>query len=117
MSLEEKRKPVFIIDRNKKHAKIKLMLEAEVVSVPKKHKNELSDTMASKMISDSAEAFLEKVYGEMGSDLLGIRGKLKGDFATNKAFNDYIKGFSPKEWTFDVDTELIIKRTGMTYYY
>ena len=117
MSLEEKRKPVFIIDRNKKHAKIKLMLEAEVVSVPKKHKNELSDTMASKMISDSAEAFLEKVYGEMGSDLLGIRGKLKGDFATNKSFNDYIKGFSPKEWTFDVDTELIIKRTGMTYYY
>ena len=34
-----------------------------------------------------------------------------------QSFNDYIKGFSPKEWTFDVDTELIIKRTGMTYYY
>ena len=117
MSLEEKRKPMFDIDRNRKYAKIKLMLEAELLSVPKKHKNELSDTLAAKMISDSAEAFLEKVYGEMGADLLGIRGKLKGDFATNKSFNNYIKDFSAKEWTFDVDTELKIKSTGMTYYY
>lgn len=117
MSLQEKRKPVFEIDRNRKHVKVKLMLEAELLSVPKKHKNELSDSMASNMISDSADDFLKRVYGEMGSDLLGIRGRLKGEFAANKSFNEYIKGFSPKDWTFEVDTELIIKRTGMTYYY
>ena len=50
----------------------------------------------------------------MNVDVLGIKGKLKRFFLTNKAYSEYIKDFSPDEWNFEVKTDLEMKRTGMT---
>ena len=118
MSLEEKRSPQFEIDRANKKVLIKLMLEAELLSIPEKHKNSPEiDVRAGEMIDEATEKFLKKVYNEMGSDLLGIRGRFKQFFLSNQTYREYVKAFDPKDWQFEVSTELAIKRTGMTYYY
>lgn len=118
MSLEEKREPQYEINRDKKYVKVKLLLEAELLSVPHKHKNDKElDKRAGKMITDATEKFLKITYGEMGTDLLGIRGKLKRFYLSNKEYTKDIKDFNPKDWEISVETELIVKRTGMTYYY
>ena len=118
MSLEEKRAPQFEIDRENKKVLIKLKLEAELLSIPKKHKNSPAiDIRAGEMVDRATEDFLHRVYNGMGSDLLGIRGKFKRFFLSNQKYREYVKTFDPKEWQFEVSTELRIKRTGMTYYY
>ncbi len=118
MSLEEKRSPQFDIDRDKKHVTVKLMLEAELLSVPQKHKNDKDlDKRAGKMISDATEKFISHTYGKMGADLLGIRGKLKRFYVSDKEYTKLIEAFNPEDWQFSVETELKIRRTGMTYYY
>lgn len=118
MSLEEKRSPQFEIDRANKKVLIKLMLEAELLSIPEKHKNSPAiDIRAGEMVDRATEDFLHRVYNGMGSDLLGIRGKFKRFFLSNQKYREYVKIFEPREWWFEVSTELRIKRTGMTYYY
>lgn len=118
MSLEEKREPQFEIDSKNKSVHIKLKLEAELLSIPEKHRNSTEiDKRAGKMVDKATEKFLKRVYNEMGADLLGIRGKLKKFYLSNETYQKYIKTFDPKEWQFKVSTELAIKRTGMTYYY
>ncbi len=118
MSLEEKREPSYDINRDTKSVNINLMLEAELLSVPYKHKNDKElGTRLGKMISEATEKFLEKTYSEMGADLVGIRGKLKRFYLSNKTYTNAVADFSPRDWTFDVTTELKLKRTGMTYYY
>lgn len=118
MSLDEKNAPSYNIDRDTKHVNIKLSLEAELLSVPQKHDNDKNlDKRASEMISHATENFLKRVYTDMGSDLVGIRGKLKRFYLSNIEFNNSMETFNPKDWTFSVNTDLKIKRTGMTYYY
>ena len=118
MSLDEKNVPSYSIDRDTKLVNIKLSLEAELLSVPQKHDNDKNlDKRASEMISHATEDFLKRVYTDMGSDLVGIRGKLKRFYLSNIDYNKSIEWFNPKDWTFSVNTDLKIKRTGMTYYY
>lgn len=118
MSLEEKRFPKITIHRDTKTVDIALKLEGELLSVPKKHQNSKDlDIKSADMINKASEEFLNRIYEELGSDLLGIRGKLKWYFLSNKTYNDYVKDFNPKDWRFSVTSDLDIKRTGMTYYY
>lgn len=118
ISLEEKRVPKITIHKEEKHVEIALKLEGELLSAPKKHQNSTDmNVKTGEMVSDAAEEFLAHIYGEMGADLLGIRGKLKWYFLSNKTYDEYIKSFDTKEWTFSVSTDLALKRTGMTYYY
>ena len=72
---------------------------------------------ASKMINDAVYGFIEKTYKGLDVDLLAIKSKLKKQFLTNDKYYEYINLFVPKEWDFTVNTELKLKRTGMTYYY
>lgn len=118
MSLEEKRAPKITIHKDKKLVEIALKLEGELLSAPKKHQNSKDlDVKASEMVSKAAEDFLVRVYGEMSSDLLGVKGKLKWYFLSNQTYREYIKNFASSEWAFSVTTDFDIKRTGMTYYY
>lgn len=118
MSLEEKRAPHYSIDREKKIVHIDLKLEAEILSVPQKHNSDKKmDNEFGRMVSDATEEFLKRTYSEKNSDVIGIRGKLKRFYVSNKEYNKYIETFSANEWSFDVNTDLVIKRTGMTYYY
>ena len=118
MSLDEKDAPRYNIDRDTKHVNIELTLEAELLSVPKKHGNDKNlDKRTSEMISHATENFLKRVYTDMEADLLGIRGKLKRFCLSNIDYNKSVESFNPKDWTFSVSTDLKIKRTGMTYYY
>lgn len=118
MSLEEKRAPHITLNRDTKTVNIGLKIESELLSVPKKHGNSKStDIKAGEMISDAAEEFLNRIYSEIGSDLLGLRGKLKWYFPSERNYKEYVSDFNPREWIFSVTCELSVKRTGMTYYY
>lgn len=121
VKLEEKRAPVFDIDKDKKYVKIDIRLESELLSAPKEDffqdNQEDGDRKAGEMIDVATEEFLDKLYNKMNVDVLGIRGKLKREFLTNKAYSEYVKDFRADEWTFEVNTHLTMKRTGMTYYY
>lgn len=118
VSLEEKRVPKITIHKDEKNVEIGLKLEGELLSAPKEHqKTPDLNKQISEMVSEATEEFLSRVYGEMGADLMGIRGKLKWYFLSNKTYGEYIKSFNAKEWTFSVETDLVLKSTGMTYYY
>ncbi len=118
MSIEGKREPRFKIDKANKQVDVTLFLEAELLSVSKKHRNDKNlGEKAGKMISHATEKFLKHVYGEMNSDLVGVRGKLKRFYISNKEYNEAVSDFNPEDWKFSVNTQLKLKRTGMMYYY
>ncbi|MBQ3123879.1 MAG: hypothetical protein IJC09_00445 [Clostridia bacterium] len=118
ISLEEKRVPKITIHKDSKTVEIALKLEGELLSAPKKHQDSKDiNIKTGQMVSDATEEFLSRIYGGLGVDLLGVRGKLKWYFLSNKTYDEYIRGFNAKEWTFSVTTDLVLKRTGMTYYY
>lgn len=115
--LEQKKKPIYEIDIKNKSVKVKIKLEAELLSEVGDYNHISEDERDAKngsMISNAAEDFIDKAYGEMNVDLLGIKGRLKRFFTTNGEYNEYIKNFEPKEWNFEVETDLTVKRTGMT---
>lgn len=117
--VDEKDIPEIEIDRIQKQVVIKVKLEGELLSAPKvegKSKTvEEREKECGEYISLSCNEFLKRAYNEMNVDILGIKGKLKRQFLTNKSYNEYIKSFIAEEWRFDVKTELSIKRAGMTY--
>ena len=121
VSLEEKRRPKFKIDKANKKVLVDLMLECELVSAPVSEQNNANtenntDEMA-KMVSEATLDFLNRVYGEMNADVIGIKGKTKSSFLTNSDYKEFSVGFVPKEWSFEVKTDLKMKRAGMTYNY
>ena len=119
--VEEKTVPVFDIDINRKHVTIKVELFSELLSAPASYKTSHSEEMINKelseMVNDAAEELLEKTYSGMNADILGIRGRSKRKFMTNKDYDEFSRSFRPEEWSFEVRTDLKIKRTGMTYFY
>lgn len=117
--IEEKTEPKYIINRDGKSATLKVRLEGELVSAPKvKGRSETieqRENECAKYIDIACNKFLKKVYREMGADVLGIRKHSKKDFLTNNAYNEFKESFNAKEWLVTVETELTIKRAGMTY--
>ncbi len=117
--VDEKNKPKFIIDRSKKSVEIEVKLEGELISAPKvdgkSRTVEGREKECGEYISLACNDFLKRVYNEMGVDILGVRGKLKQQFLTNKSYDQYIKSFNTKEWKLNVKTDFSIKRAGMTY--
>lgn len=117
--VDEKNKPNFIIDRNEKRVVIEVKLEGELISAPKvdgkSRTVEGREKECGEYISLACNDFLKRVYNEMGVDILGIKGKIKQQFLTNKSYEQYIKSFNTKEWTLNVETNFSIKRAGMTY--
>lgn len=120
VQLEQKKKNIYNIDKDKKRVKIKLYLEGELLSASREHISafNIGDTEKSmeKMTNEAAVAFLDKVYHEMGADSIGIRGKLKNKFLSMESYGEYIKDFNAADWTFEVESEVKIKRTGMIDY-
>lgn len=116
---EQKKKPEYEIDKEKRTVKIKIRLSGEFQTVSEQSKQDMSidefEVKASDMVSEAAESFIEKLYHDMGVDPLGVRGRLKKEFLTYPEYEEYCKTFDASKWNFDVQTELIIKRTGMTY--
>ena len=51
----------------------------------------------------------------MDVDILGIKGKLKRQFLRKDSYDKYIQDFNAKDWDMVVNTDLSIKRAGMTY--
>ena len=117
VQLEQKISPTYNIDKERKHVTIHINIESNLLSEPGEdiHANSKHrDTKNSEMMNKAVEEFLDKTYHKMNVDVLGIKGKLKRFFLTNKAYSEYIKDFSPDEWNFEVKTDLEMKRTGMT---
>lgn len=120
VKLEEKEKPDITIDKDNKSVRVNIKLESELLSAPEEDyepDSQIPDKASGEMIDNVAENFLNKLYNKMGVDVLGIRGRLRRFFLTTKSYDEYIKDFNPNEWTFTVNTDFIMKRTGMTYYY
>ena len=119
--IEEKTVPVFDIDMENKHVRIRVELYSELLSAPVSYKTTHSEEMInaelSEMVNDAAEGLLKKTYREMNADILGIRGRAKRKFITNADHDEFLRNFRPEEWSFEVRAELKIKRTGMTYFY
>lgn len=119
IKLEQKKNPEYDIDEKKRTVKIKIRLGGELQSVSEISKANMSieefEKKASEMVSEASESFIERLYYDMGVDPLGVRGRLKKNFLTFQEYEDYCKTFDTSKWSFDVETELIIKRTGMTY--
>lgn len=119
IKIEQKKKPEYVIDKEKRTVKINIRLSGELQTVSEQSKQDMSidefEIKASDMVSEAAESFIEKLYHEMGVDPLGVRGRLKKEFLTYPEYEEYCKTFDASKWGFDVETELMIKRTGMTY--
>lgn len=119
IKLEQKKNPEYDIDEKKRTVKIKIRLGGELHSVSEISKANMSieefESKASEMVSEASETFIERLYYDMGVDPLGVRGRLKKNFLTYQEYEDYCKTFDTSKWSFDVETELMIKRTGMTY--
>lgn len=119
IKIEQKKKPEYVIDKEKRTVKIKIRLSGELQTVSEQSKQDMSidefEIKASDMVSEAAESFIGKLYHEMGVDPLGVRGRLKKEFLTYPEYEEYCKTFDASKWGFDVETELMIKRTGMTY--
>lgn len=121
LRVEEKTPPVYDIDLENRHVDISVELLAELLSAPASqrymHDEDETDREASEMVNIAAERLISKVYGEMNADIFGIRGRIKREFLTNIEYDAYCRGFIPSDWSFSVNTDLKIKRTGMTYFY
>ena len=74
------------------------------------------ESKAAEMVDKRAEDFIKTVYKEMGADVLGIRGRIKGKFLTINEYDKYCENFDPSEWNIEVNTKMRMKRTEMTYY-
>lgn len=121
IKLEEKNKPKYEVDINRKNVKITINLEGELLSASSDHKENntitQTDKYVSEMISKSTSEFIYEMYRKMDTDILGIKGKAKKKFLTVKEYNYFREHLNPSEWTFNVKTNFKLKRTGMTYYY
>ena len=118
--IEERTKPLYKIDTENKTAEISIRLNCELQSVSEKYKAENSiediERETAAMVDEKAEDFTRVLYNEMGADPLGIRGRVKAKFLTIDEYEKWCEGFDPAEWSFDVKTEIRMRRTGMTYY-
>ncbi len=118
--LEERTKPKYDIDIENKTVEISIRLQCELQSASEKYREESTieeiEKATAEMVDKRAEEFTKRLYNDMGSDPLGIRGKIKSKFLTIDEYDRYCEGFDPQEWSFSVNTEIKMKRTGMTYY-
>lgn len=121
IQVEEKKHPVYKIDKNNKKAEIYIKLEGELLSASEEHRDSSGiddiDKSTAEMVTKAANNFIRTVYKDNNVDSLGICGRLKKKFVTTKKYNDYKKEFNPSDWDIKVHSEMKIKRTGMTYYY
>lgn len=118
--LEERVKPDYKINIEDKTVDISIKLQCELQSVSEEYKAENSiediEKEAARMTDERAEEFTRVLYNEMGSDPLGIKGRIKSKFLTIDEYDKYCETFKPEEWKFNINTEIKMRRTGMTYY-
>ncbi|MBQ3426453.1 MAG: hypothetical protein IJH37_04835 [Clostridia bacterium] len=116
----EKTPPKYIINKEEKTTEIYPELQCELLSAPEEYRRDRStkdaETEVASMVNAAAEDLICKVYKEMGSDMLGIRGRLRKQFLTLDEYMRYCQSFVPSEWSFSVRSQINIRRTGMTYY-
>lgn len=121
VQVEEKRMPTYKIDLKNKSVKIKVQLDCELLSASIEHKKNMTisetEQSASGMVNEAAQKLIEKFYRGYGTDTLGICGRAKKQFITLSEYDKFKESFKPEEWSFEVNTDLRVKRTGMTYYY
>lgn len=119
LKLEEKVIPQYKVDKNTKTVDILIKLNGEIQSVSEESKEIIItdeyERQSAQMVSDAANSLIYKLYKELNSDALGIKGKLKKEFLTLEEYDKYCETFKPSEWSFNVRTKLQIQRTGMTY--
>ena len=118
--LEEKQKPEFKIDKEQKKVEVNIKLESELLSAPtlqQSNNTENNNAIMAKMVSNAVWDFLNRAYKEMNVDIIGIKGKSKKQFLTNSNYQAFADSFEPREWSFEVKTDLKMKRAGMTYNY
>lgn len=119
LKIEEKVSPKYSIDEKNKTVDILIKLNGEIQSVPDESKSYvITDEYINKiteMINEAAHNVINTLTNEYGTDALGVKGKLKRKFMTIEEYEEYCKNFDISEWAFNVNTELKIQRTGMTY--
>ena len=116
----EKAAPEYKINKDEKNVEIFPELKCDLLSAPEgyrySHSIEDAEEEVAAMVNSAAEQLIHKVYREMKSDVLGIRGRLRSGFLTLDDYESYISSFDPAEWSFTVKSRVNIRRTGMTYY-
>lgn len=121
VNVEIKNKPKYAIDLSNKWVQIDINIDTELLSAPEEYRKidsmKQNDEKNQEMVEKAAKRFIEKMYQNYRVDVLGIKGKLKRYFLSNKSYDEYIKSFSPEQWNFTVNVNIDMKRTGMTYYY
>ncbi len=121
MRLEQTTGPEYKIDIKNKKADIYIKLCGELLSASTDHRKDSTITetnkMSSSMVSSAAEKLINELYQGANADSLGIKRKIKQKFITNAGYEKYCEDFTPSDWSFEVHTDLNLKRTGMTYYY
>lgn len=121
MRLEQTNAPKYKIDIKNKKADIYIRLYGELLSASTDHRKDSTITetnkMSSSMVSSAAETLINELYKNANADSLGIKRKIKKYFITNAGYEKYCEDFNPSDWSFEVHTDLNLKRTGMTYYY
>lgn len=121
IKLEQKKAPRYRIDAENKRAAVDLTLDGELVSASSAHRVQDSaaatEELASKEISRAAKALTRELYERLDVDSLGIKKRMKKRFVTNKEYERFCADFIPSEWSFEINTDLKLRRTGLTYYY
>ncbi len=117
LKLNQKRRPSYDIDLDKKEVKIKLFLESDIYSIPTKYDStkqiEDIENEAMQSINTACEEFIEKCQQSYNVDVLLLGNKIKSKFLTLKDFEEYDFEKHFKKFKFSVKSDLEIRRSGM----
>ncbi len=117
LKVNQKRRPSYDIDLEKKEVKIKLFLESDIYSIPTKYDSteqiEEIENEAMQSINTACEEFIEKCQQSYNADVLLVGNKIKSKFLTLNDYEEYDFEKHFKKFKFSVKSDLEIRRSGM----
>lgn len=117
--LNQRRKPIYKVDKKNKKVKVKLYIEGNLYSMPYNYdlnsEIEEFEMYAAEEISKKSVDFIKDVRDNYGSDILGIGEKIRKDFLDLKSFEEYDWEKMFKEYDIEVETKFKIRHSGIIY--
>lgn len=117
--LNQRRKPVYKINKENEKIKIKLYIEGNLYSMPYNYdlNNEINEfeKYAAEEISAKSEEFIKNIRDDYGADILGIGEKMRKYFRDLPAFNEYNWEERFRNYEIEVETKFKIRHSGIIY--
>ena len=117
MRAEMDKKTHIKYDKYTNKATIKIFIEGDFVSMAADSYTEKDisgfEKEASDALNSASKTFLERTRDEFGSDIIGVGSYARRGFWTDKQFEEFNWSEKYKNITFDIHSEVKIRRTGL----